>query len=110
MDVAYYRFKQVDFNSSFTYSNIVYLNKTETLKVKLYPNPTNNYLFLYINPIAANNFKATIVDALGKVVFVQNNIQPTISYSFDVSNLSKGIYYLHLNNESKSYIEKVMIK
>ena len=110
LDVAYYRFKQIDFNGLFTYSNVVYLNKSETLKVKLYPNPTSNYLFLYINPIVANNFKATIVDALGKVVFVQNNIQPTISYSFDVSNLSKGIYYLHLNNESKSYIEKVMIK
>ena len=110
LEKAYYRFKQVDKNGAYTYSNIVPINRKEKMSIKLYPNPTNNYLFLFINPIAENNFTATIVDGIGKVVLVQKNIQPTISYSFDVTSLPKGIYYLHLNNENTSLIEKVVIK
>ena len=110
LEQGYYRFKQVDKNGSYTYSNLVHINRKETISIKLYPNPTNNYLFLFINPIAENNFTASIIDGLGKVVLTQKNIQPTISYSFDVTNLPKGIYYLRLQNENTSYSEKVVIK
>ena len=110
LEQGYYRFKQVDKNGSYTYSNLVHINRKETISIKLYPNPTNNYLFLFINPIAQNNFTASIIDGLGKVVLTQKNIQPTISYSFDVTNLPKGIYYLRLQNENTSYSEKVVIK
>ena len=86
------------------------VSNTEKISALVYPNPTSDYLFLFMNPIAANNFTATLTDTQGKVVLTQGNIQPTISYSFDVSQLEKGMYLLRLKNESKEYTEKVLIK
>ena len=85
-------------------------NVNEKITTLVYPNPTSDYLFFFINPIASNNFTATLVDALGRVVLKQDGVQPTISYTFDVSQLPKGIYILHLNNDSKEYTEKVLVK
>jgi len=82
----------------------------EKLSTMVYPNPTSDYLFFYINPIALNNFTATLVDELGRVVLKQDGVQPTISYTFDVSQLPKGMYMLHLKNDSKEYSEKVLVK
>jgi hypothetical protein len=85
-------------------------NVGEKLSTLVYPNPTSDYLYFFINPIASNNFTATLVDALGRVVLKQEGIQPTISYAFDVSQLPKGMYILHLKNDSKEYTEKVLVK
>jgi hypothetical protein len=85
-------------------------NTNEKLSTMVYPNPTSDYLFFFINPIASNNFTATLVDELGRVVLKQNGVQPTISYTFDVSQLPKGMYVLHLKNDSKEFSEKVLVK
>jgi len=85
-------------------------NVNEKITTLVYPNPTSDYLFFFINPIASNNFTATLVDALGRVVLKQDGVQPTISYTFDVSQLPKGMYMLHLKNDSKEYTEKVLVK
>ncbi|MFI5140968.1 MAG: YHYH protein [Bacteroidia bacterium] len=85
-------------------------NTNEKLSTMVYPNPTSDYLFFFINPIASNNFTATLVDELGRVVLKQDAVQPTISYTFDVSQLPKGMYVLHLKNDSKEYSEKVLVK
>jgi hypothetical protein len=83
---------------------------TEKISALIYPNPTSDYLFLFINPIASNNFTATLIDAQGRVMLTQENIQPTISYSFDLTQLPKGMYLLRLKNDSKEYTEKVIVK
>ena len=43
-------------------------------------------------------------------MLTQENIQPTISYSFDLTQLPKGMYLLRLKNDSKEYTEKVIVK
>ncbi|MBS1636009.1 MAG: YHYH protein [Bacteroidetes bacterium] len=79
------------------------------LETMIYPNPTHDYLFVYIQPIASNNFELTLVDAQGKVVLTEKNIQPTISYTLDVSKLAKGIYMLRLKNAEKEFNQKVLV-
>jgi hypothetical protein len=94
-----------------TYSPTTGIAKTEEkISTLVYPNPTSDYLFLFINPIASNNFTATLIDTQGKVVLTKENIQPTISYSFDLTQLPKGMYLLRLKNDSKEYMEKVIVK
>jgi hypothetical protein len=94
-----------------TYTPTTGIAKTdEKISTLVYPNPTSDYLFFFINPIASNNFTATLVDALGRVVLKQDGVQPTISYTFDVRELPKGMYMLHLKNDSKEYTEKVLVK
>ncbi|XZF13199.1 YHYH protein [Chitinophagaceae bacterium MMS25-I14] len=82
----------------------------EKISTLIYPNPTSEYLFIYINPIASNNFTVSLTDVDGRTVLMQPNIQPTISYTLDVRSLARGIYTLTLRNEEKTYSEQVLIK
>jgi hypothetical protein len=94
-----------------TYSATTGIAKNESkISTLVYPNPTSDYLFFYINPVASNNFTAYLLDLQGRVILSQENIQPTISYAFDVSQLPKGMYLLRLKNADKEYSEKVLVK
>ncbi|MBC7382401.1 MAG: YHYH protein [Bacteroidia bacterium] len=93
-----------------TYNPSTGISVLEPLELEIYPNPTNDYLFLYISPVASNNFIVTIIDALGKTVLEQNNVQPTISYALDVSALKKGIYFVRIKNEQYEKKEKIFIR
>jgi hypothetical protein len=77
---------------------------------EVFPNPTADFVNLFIQPIAANNFTVSIVDAGGKTVFTQKDVQPTILYSFDVSSVAAGMYIMTITNQDISYQEKVLIK
>jgi len=82
----------------------------EEVTTLIYPNPTSDYLFVYINPVASNNFTLTLTDVTGKTVLSMENVQPTISYSLDVTKLAKGSYTLTLRNTEKHYTETVVVK
>lgn len=80
------------------------------LSLQLFPNPANDYLFLYMDAIAANNFTVEITDVQGKVVFTEKNIQPTISYTFDVSRIAAGVYTFKIQNGTYKSTQKIVIK
>ncbi len=82
---------------------------TKQISAEVFPNPANNYLNLFIQPIASSNFIVTLTDDAGRTVFTQNNIQPTILYSLNVSNIPAGMYIMTIKNEVVSYTEKVVI-
>lgn len=82
----------------------------ENISTTVYPSSTGEYLFVYINPINSNNFSLTLIDVQGKSVLQMENIQPTITYSLDVSKFAKGIYMLKLKNTTKEFVQKVVIK
>lgn len=81
----------------------------QPLSTLVYPNPTHDYLFVYIQPIASNNFELTLIDAQGRIALSEKNIQPTISYSLDVSKLAKGIYLLRIRNTEKEFTQRVVV-
>jgi hypothetical protein len=79
------------------------------LNYMLFPNPAQNYVHLFIDPIAQNNFDITVTDVNGKVVVTEHNIQPTIMYSFDLTKLSKGVYYFNIKNDKINRTEKILV-
>jgi hypothetical protein len=97
----YYRFKQVDFNGRFTYSNVVMVDNTKELQYsfELFPNPVKDMLTISIN----NKNKqpiVRIVNAFGqemKVLSIENNQQNRI----DVSSFSNGVYFVTIMTDDK---------
>ena len=81
----------------------------QTFSAQVFPNPASNYINLFIQPIASNNFTVTLTDEAGRTVFTQNNIQPTILYSFNVTNIPPGMYLVNIKNSEISHTEKVVI-
>ena len=74
-------------------NNKSFVNKN---KIKLYPNPVSNNLTIE-NP-SADNLQLEVFNQLGQKVLKQN--QNASLTSLDVSNLSKGLYFLNINTEN----------
>ena len=79
------------------------------LNYSLYPNPTNQYLNILLEKDMPNNLQLELLNSLGQKVHSINNIQPTILYTFDLSQYVKGIYFVKLNSELKSITTKLIL-
>jgi hypothetical protein len=75
------------------------------LGVKVYPIPANNYLT--IEQSSNVNTQISLINILGEVVL---NKQINYTENIDLSGLSKGIYFLSLENSNGKAIQKIIIK
>lgn len=90
----FYRIKQLSENGVPEYSSTLFVEFFPTSKIKLAPNPVFNSLQLEGLWEGKNNL--SILDASGKLI---KRIQTeTKSFSWDVQNLSSGLYYLKIEN------------
>lgn len=76
---------------------------------EIFPNPAGNFINLFIQPVNSSNFTVTLTDQMGKTVFSQQNVQPTILYSFDMSAIPAGMYVMHIKNEAVTWTQKVVL-
>ncbi|MBP6429267.1 MAG: T9SS type A sorting domain-containing protein [Bacteroidales bacterium] len=79
------------------------------INVSLYPNPTNNQSKLQISGINTQT-RLTIIDIQGRII-KKELIKPTnnsINTIIDLSKEPKGIYYIKLENQTTSRVEKII--
>lgn len=82
---------------------------------KITRNPVQNtstasdYLTVYVQPGFQNNIRAALLNSLGQEIKVQANIQPAVQYSFDISDLPSGIYFLKLETNNICSAEKIVV-
>lgn len=113
--VVYYRFKQVDFNGDFTYSNIVAANNCAetTFDVgSVFFNDLSNELVINYNSPKTEKVQVVVYDALGKLVvnsdlsFYQNQNQKRIQFN---TSLSGSIYFVNIITEAVVESHKVVV-
>lgn len=80
-----------------TYTSIGDLNGNK-IDFMIFPDPATDYVSVYIEPGYENNLTGSIYDATGKIIIEENNLQPGVTYTFYVSNMPEGIYFLKLEN------------
>lgn len=77
-------------------------NATESLTIRLYPNPAQNSIHVSVVGITAG--RLTIKDVTGGTILYKDAAEHT---QVDISHLSAGIYYLILNDgNDKEWIER----
>ena len=88
----------------------VSINENQNLPIKfeVMPNPTQDYLFIYMGVESKNNVKGSLIDAKGKVVQKIDYLQPSIAYTIDMTSLSNGIYFLILESENQKTTHKIV--
>jgi hypothetical protein len=86
------------------------INEVPSVNFSLFPNPFEDELILFIDPVNLNDFEAQITDATGRVIRSFESLQTAITYRFDVSELSSGIYFLRLNYGNVFASSKLIIK
>ncbi len=101
----YYRFKSVDNDGRFTYSNIVQLKSGIGLnQIKLTSSVTQNNTSLNFYSNKNGKCTITVTNALGQIV-QQNVCKITPGYQtqmVSMSQLSKGLYYIHINVDTET--------
>jgi hypothetical protein len=84
--------------------------QVKQLYTEITPNPASSFIHLFIQPVASNNFTVILADAAGKTVLTCPNVQPTITYTLDVSHLVPGAYLLTIKNDELVHTEKIIIQ
>jgi len=77
----------------------------------LSPNPSNGEFMLKINSEKSDLFQLSIRDMEGKLVHnEQLNVNGNFNKSMDLSHLAKGVYFMRLQNDDESKVEKLIIQ
>ena len=76
----------------------------QNANVNVYPNPANEMLTINVN---VNNFRYQLINSLGQVVCDGNANQTAV---VNVSELTKGVYFLRVNDGSNITTKKVVVE
>ena len=77
----------------------------------LFPNPTNERVYIDVSNFDQANAIVNIVNAAGVVVMRKSAtaLNGYFNLSLDVSKLAKGNYYVQIQNSNKTTISKSLI-
>lgn len=81
----------------------------ELTKFDVYPNPTNGLVTVQIKEIA-EDFSIAVIDALGKVMYMQNGQRGTDNYQIDMSSFTKGIYIVRIQTDSEFLSKRIILQ
>ncbi len=89
---TYYRLKQTDYDGKFTYSNIEVVSSKKEPSVKIFPNPSSNFITLS-NSLEVHPTFWTITGQS-----VSGQVTQLSDDKYDISNLSSGLYVVKSEN------------
>lgn len=104
--LSYYRLKQVDYDGTTAFSQLVqvdYYEGLEGVDVLLYPNPANDFVNISVDA-TIENLGLRIVDQLGRDVTGEVDRNGNL-YTMSTSHLNAGIYLVEVDlvNQVKKY-------
>ncbi|MCD4745445.1 MAG: PKD domain-containing protein [Bacteroidales bacterium] len=110
-----------DGSSSNTYTRTDYIivntcagitEKTANFNINIFPNPSNGYFTLKFNSVKEDIVNIKILNSLNVVVYENKNLRITgdnIS-TIDISYLSKGVYFLIVENKENNSVSRIIIQ
>jgi hypothetical protein len=110
-----YRLKQVDFDGTFAYSDVVNADVTAPVQFELsqnYPNPFNPSTTINFSIPQSSIVTLKVFNTLGQEVktLVNQNMESGVhSISFDASDLNSGIYFYRLDAGQFSEVRKMTL-
>ena len=80
--------------------------------VELFPNPSQGRFTLYFNSTTVQDLKMDLITTGGQLVCTFKNEKATTSFTreFDLSNFSKGVYFLRLSSENGMAVKRIVIQ
>ncbi len=114
---VYYRLKQIDFNGSFEFSNIIEINLEEEVPANFvlnqnFPNPFNPETVISYKLSKESNVELIVFDLLGnkiKDIVDEKQQAGSYSYNFNASELASGTYIYKLNADNNNEVKKMIL-
>lgn len=111
--ISYYRLKQIDFDGTFTYSNIRAVDgwKTQGNAIDIFPNPMNDYINIRLTS-DSKEVSLRILDAKGALVVAQTKAVPAdkLIVLDDLGYLADGVYMLTVMTDGGEAVTKKIVK
>jgi hypothetical protein len=111
--VSYYRLRQVDFDGSFSYSQVVSVQGTANMTIgNIYPMPAMENINVPVEALRGGSCKADIYDLSGKLVHTETFSLGSASQTLSISTaaLPQGMYVLSINNSNGENHSMKLIK
>jgi len=114
-NIMYYRLKQVDYDGSFSYSNILSFENPSAAEFTLaqnYPNPFNPATKIEYSIPGDRFVELRVYDVMGSEIITLVNEQKTAgthSVLFDASNIPSGVYFYTLTAGDFVSTKKMML-
>ena len=102
---SYYRLKQVDFNGTYSYSEIKEVNNTGSGPV-VYPNPTTGELFVSLEGL--EDYDVYLTNSLGERIQLDFSISDNL-LTYNLTNLSNGVYFVLLVKNEKVLSNRIIL-
>ena len=79
--------------------------------VSIFPNPSNGNFQLEINSLhLSKSYKLEIYDSEGNKSFTISDLKPQSLNTINISNLSKGIYFVKLTGGAEIYVRRIIVQ
>ena len=91
--------------------NEIQIIKSE-LQIKIYPNPTSDFINVYLSNCKNENINAEIYDVLGNLVYSESFELHTsdIIHQINISNLNDGVYIIKFQTKDQTETQKIIVK
>ncbi|MFK7947613.1 MAG: T9SS type A sorting domain-containing protein [Saprospiraceae bacterium] len=104
--IYYYRLKQIDFDESYDYSNIVNAHINATLGgIVIYPNPIRDNLIIEFEQSFSGSIK--IIDLLGREHF-NLQLENQQKWLYNLETLPSQFYFIIIESNGERYVEKIL--
>ena len=94
-------------NTDISIPNIQTRQSENTIKV--YPNPTDNGIWIELDYEDKQHFELTVISPDGRIVKEGKATSPSTTY-LDLSDVQSGIYFLQVNNEVINFSKSIVIQ
>jgi hypothetical protein len=102
--LSYYRLKMVDFDQSYKYSVIVpvFIESDGVVATVMYPNPTQEILYLQAKGDVEGDHQLTVFDIQGRLMMSRHVTSQDLlgSVQLNVQKLAQGTYFLQVQGDT----------
>lgn len=99
----FYRLKQVDFDGSFDYSNVIYVKRQgiSSAQLMVFPSPANSQINIVAEDLNKGDYDLKVIGINGAIVRSESslNFETGNMISFNVDNLAEGVYTVVLSDK-----------
>ena len=74
----------------------------------MYPNPSDGRFMVRLSGIDTENTKISVVSAIGKEVY--NAELDSAQKQLNLTELSKGIYFIKVMTRAETYLQRIVIR
>ncbi|NOQ26760.1 MAG: S8 family serine peptidase [Bacteroidales bacterium] len=99
-------------DDEFTVNESEKLNQFENFKINVYPNPADDFIYIEFANVSNEPMKIEIYNIHGQKLYHQeiNALYNADRHQVDVSNYTKGMYFIKVYNSNCSKVEKINLR